>query len=220
MTNFPKQDSILNAVLEGIKMAEKNFAFWTNGRLFLSYGSPGMITLHVASQIAKLQDAPEIFIDATVADILRCSLPSRNQFPSYMQANKLTQGTFNITLDERFEHVNDNDSISKVIISLANGVRNIKTEYSNEIERICKMINPEVCENNSLEYGIFAFYSDLSNSARKKLDKRMPELVKSFDVVVKKFPALQSKYLVTDITRVPDKGEWCAGCYVIEPKKV
>lgn len=219
MIDFPKQEDILNAVLEGIKEAEKNFAFWTNGRLFLSYGSPGMITLHVASQIAKLQNAPEIFIDATVADILRCSLPSRNQFSPYMQANKLAQGTFNITLDERFVHANDNDSISKVIISLENGVRNAKLEYSNEIERICKMINPDACQSNSLEYGIFAFYSDLSNNARKKLEKRIPELVRSFDVVVKKFPALQSKYLGSSIVKVPDKGEWCAGCYVIEPKK-
>lgn len=220
MANFPKQSEIIDAILDGIKIAEKKFSFWTNGRLFLSYGSPGMLTLHVASQIANLQDAPEIFIDATVADILRCSLPSRNEYPSYMKANNLAQGTFNITLDERFEHANDNDSISKVIISLENGVRSVKSEYSDEIKRICKMINPTACAQNSLEYGIFAFYSDLSDNARKKLVKRVPELVKSFNNVVKKFPALQSRYCGVDIVRVADKGEWCAGCYIIEPKKV
>jgi hypothetical protein len=220
MYNFPKQEYIVQAILDGIKTAEKNFSFWTNERLFLSYGTPGMITLHVASQIAKLQDAPEIFIDATVADILRCSLPSRNEFPTYMKKNKISQGTFNITLDERFEHKNDNDSISKVIISLANGVRNVKVEYETEIERICKMINPDACENNSLEYGIFAFYSDLSESARKKLEKRIPQIIHSFDLIVKKISSLSSTYYASGITKIPTKGEWCAGCYLIEPKRV
>jgi hypothetical protein len=220
MYNFPKQKCIIKATLDGIKTAEKNFSFWTNERLFLSYGTPGMITLHVASQIAKIQDAPEIFIDATVADILRCSLPSRKEFPTYMKNNKISQGTFSITLDQRFEHKNDNDSISKVLISLANGVRNVKVEYTNEIERLCKMINPDACANNSLEYGIFAFYSDLSESARKKLEKRIPQIIHSFDEVVKKFPSLESRYYGSGITKVPDKGEWCAGCYLVQPKRV
>lgn len=216
--NFPTQKNVVTAILEGIKTAKENFLFWTNDRLFLSYGPHKIITLHVATQIGKLSNAPEIFIDATVADILRCSLPDRTLYTQFMSKSNLTQGTFSITLDERFKHQNDNDSISRVIVSVKNGVRNAKLEYSNEIERICKMLNRATCENSTLDYGVFAFYSDLSNNARKTLDKRVPELVRSFDVVVKKFPTLQSYFVATDIQKVTDMGEWLAGCYVIEPK--
>jgi hypothetical protein len=220
MSNFPSQKEIIQAVLEGIKNAKENFLFWTNNRLFLSYGPEKIITLHVANQIAKISNAPEIFIDATVADILRCSLPTRGEYPRYMQDNKLSQGVFSITLDERFEHQNDNDSISRVIISVYNAVRNAKLDYSHEIERICKMLDRDACAKSSLDYGIFAFYSDLSTTARKKLEKRLPEIIRSFDVVVKKFPSLQGRFEGGEIHKIADSGEWCAGCYVIEPKKI
>lgn len=220
MNEFIAKEKVVQAVLEGIKTAKENFLFWTNERLFLSYGPHKIITLHVASQIGKLENAPEIFIDATVADILRCSLPDRNDYTQFMAKNSLIQGTFSITLDERFKHQNDNDSISRVIISVKNGVRNAKLEYSNECERICKMLNRDACKDSTLDYGIFAFYADLSNDARKKLDKRLPELVRSFDVVVKKFPTLQGYFVSSEIQKVTDMGEWCAGCYIIEPKNL
>lgn len=217
MTNFPSQKIIIDSILQGMIKAKENFLFWTNDRLFLSHGPHKIITIHVAQEIALVQDAPEIFIDATVADILRCSLPDRGTYTKYMQDNKLAQGSFSITLDERFEHQNDNDSISKVIISVKNGVRNVKLEYSNEIERICKMLDRSIYPESTLEYGIFTFYSDLSSTARKKLEKRIPELINSFDVVVKNFPSLISKFVCSDIKTIENSGEWLVGCYVIEP---
>ena len=217
MTNFPSQKIIIEAILQGVIKAKQNFLFWTNNRLFLSHGPQKIITIHVAQEIALVQDAPEIFIDATVADILRCSLPDRSTYTKYMQDNKLTQGAFSITLDERCEHQNDNDSITKVIISVKNGVRNVKAEYTNEIERICKMLDRSIYTDSTLEYGIFTFYSDLSCTARKKLVKRIPALIKSFDVVVKNFPLLKSKFVSSDVKTIENSGEWLVGCYVVEP---
>jgi len=214
MTKFPEQKKVVEATLQGTIKAAKNFLNWTNDRLFLSHGPYKIISIHIAQEIAAIKNAPEIFLDATISDILRCSLPDRGAYTSYMEKKKITQGIFSITLDERFEHQNDEDSISKVIMSVRNGVRNPKLEYSNDIEVICKMLD---CET-SLEYGIFSFYSDLSTNARKKLDKRIPELVKSFDVVVKKFPSLKSNFVSSEIQKIDDSGEWLAGCYVIEPK--
>jgi len=214
MTKFPSQDLVVDAVLKGITKAAQNFLSWTNDRLFLSHGPHKIISIHVAQEIAALKDTPEIFIDATIKDILRCSLPDREAHTDYMNKRRLTQGIFNITLDERFEHKNDDDSISKVIMSIRNGVRNPKLEYSSEVEVICKMLD---CDT-SLEYGLFSFYSDLSNNARKKLDKRIPELVKSFDVVVKKFPSLKSRFISTETQKIEDSGEWLAGCYIVESK--
>lgn len=220
MIEFPKQETIVTAVLEGIKQANDNFLFWTNDRLSLSHGPQKIITLHVAGEIAKIENAPEVFIDATVADILRCSLPDRKAFFSYMQKNNISQDVFSITLDDRFKHSSNNDSISRVIISVKNGVRNAKLEYSNEIERLCKMLNPDACENSTLGFAVFAFYSDLSNSARKKLDKRLPELVRSFDVVVKKFPRLKARFESGGIKHFKEgEGEWASGAYIIEPVK-
>lgn len=218
MSKFPKKEAVINALLEGIQKAEQNFLFWTNNRLSLSSGPHKIIGIHVAQALSSMENAPEIFIDATVADILRCSLPDRKGFKAFMECNALAQGTFSITLDERFTHHNHNDSISRVIVTIKNGVRNSKPEYTSEIERLCKMLQREKASDSTLDYGVFAFYSDLSTMARKKLDKRLPEILTSFDNVVSQFDSLTASFVGTPIVKVPDVGEWMAGCYVIEPK--
>lgn len=219
MRNFPTQTVVVQAILDGISKAEQNFLFWTNNRLSLSSGPQKILSIHVAQALSLIENAPEVFIDATVSDILRCSLPNRKAFKSFMEKNALSQGVFSITLDERFSHQNHNDSTSRVIITLKNGVCNAKAEYSYEIERLCKMLQRKQKEDSALDYGVFAFYADLSPQARKKLIKRVPEIIASFDEVVSHFPTLQAKCIATPIHGVDEVGEWMAGCYVIEPKE-
>ena len=79
-STFPSQERVLQALLQGIQNAEKNFLFWTNHRLSLSSGPHKIISIHVAQELSLIENAPEVFIDATVADILRCSLPDRKAF--------------------------------------------------------------------------------------------------------------------------------------------
>lgn len=219
MRNFPTQAQVIESLLQGIKKAEKNFLFWTNNRLSLSSGPQKIISIHVAQELSLMAHAPEVFIDASVADILRCSLFDRKAFKSYMETNALSQGTFSITLDERFLHHSNNDSVSRVIVSLHNGVRNVKSEYTHEIERLCKMLYKAKEEKSTLDYGIFAFYADISVMARKKLEKRLHEILISFNAVVANFPSLQAHFEATPLSMVPEVGEWIAGCYVIEPKE-
>ena len=216
MNNFPTQEQVVHAVLSGITQAEKNFLFWTNNRLTLSSGPQKILCIHVAQTLSLIENAPEVFIDATVSDILRCSLPNRKAFKTFMEKNALSQGTFSITLDERFLHQNHNDSVSRVIMTLKNGVCNAKAEYSFEIERLCKMLQRKNKDESTLDYGIFAFYTDISTTARKKLAKRVPEIIASFDEVVSHFPSLKANFHATPIKQVEDVGEWMAGCYVIE----
>ena len=216
MNNFPTQEQVVHAVLSGITQAEKNFLFWTNNRLTLSSGPQKILCIHVAQTLSLIENAPEVFIDATVSDILRCSLPNRKAFKTFMEKNALSQGTFSITLDERFLHQNHNDSVSRVIMTLKNGVCNAKAEYSFEIERLCKMLQRKNKDESALDYGIFAFYTDISTTARKKLAKRVPEIIASFDEVVSHFPSLKANFHATPIKQVEDVGEWMAGCYVIE----
>ena len=218
MSKFPSQSSVVEAILAGMREAQKNFLFWTNNRLSLSAGPQKILSIHVAQAISAIENAPEVFIDATVSDILRCSLPNRKAFKTYMEKNAISQDVFSITLDERLLHHNHNDSISRVIITLKNGVCNAKAEYSYEIERLCKMLFKKTEESSSLDYGVFAFYSDLSTTARKKLIKRLPDIIESFDEVVSHFPSLKASFVQTPITEVIDVGEWMAGCYIVEPK--
>jgi len=218
MSSFPECEEIAQTVLQGIETAKRNYFFWTNNRLFLSYGPQKIITIHVAQALGTLDKSPEVFIDATVADILRCSLPRRSAYTDYMRSVGLAQGTVSITLDERFEHENDNDSISRVIISVKNGVRNPKAEYANEIERLCKMLVPHEPSLSKLDCAMFAFYSDLSEGARVKLAKRIPQIVASFDKVLESYPKLEGYFETTGIERILEAGEWCAGCYCIKPK--
>ncbi|WP_333803222.1 hypothetical protein [Sulfurospirillum sp.] len=218
MSNFPTQNSVIEAMLDGMRQAQKNFLFWTNNRLSLSNGPQKILSIHVAQALSLIENAPEVFIDATVSDILRCSLPNRKAFKTYMEKNALSQDVFSITLDERLLHQSHNDSISRVIITLKNGVCNAKAEYSYEIERLCKMLHRKFEESSTLDYGVFAFYADLSTSARKKLTKRIPDVIASFDEVVSHFPTLKASFVQTPVHEVVDVGEWMAGCYVITPK--
>jgi len=217
MDNFPSKNAVIKAILDGIINARKNFLYWTNDRLPLSYGPHKIITIHIAQEIALIENAPEIFIDATVSDILRCSLPMRDSFLEYMQKNSLTQGDFSITLDERCKHKNDNDSVSRVIIAIKSGVINSKSEYIDEIDRICKIIKIDTLDSSTLDYGVFAFYSDISNVARKKLGNRIPNIINNFDKVVANYKNLKSTFEGGDVRKSDDGGEWCAGCYIVEP---
>lgn len=217
MYKFPTQKEVVSSVINGINKAKANYSFWTADDLFLSYAPPRFLTIHVAQELSKLENVPEIFIDATIADILRCSLPKRDSFKEFMKEKNLAPDIMHLTLDERFEHKSDNDSISRVIISIKNGVRNVQDEYKNEIIKICKMLERDKKEDSTLDYGIFAFYLDISSSARKKGEKRVQDITKSFDEIVKSHKNLKSKFQGGDIRVIDNIGEWCVGCYIIEP---
>ena len=217
MHKFPSQEEILTSIINGIKIAKQNYTYWTADELYLSYAPQKFLTIHVSQEIAKLQNAPEIFIDATIADILRCSLPKRDAFKEFMKEKGLSQDVVCLTLDERFEHKTDNDSISRVIMSIKNGVRNVQDEYKDEIEKICKMLDRDNLEDSTLDYGVFAFYLDISNSARKKSAKRVDEIISSFDEIVSNYTNLKSSFKGGNINVIDNIGEWCVGCYVIEP---
>ena len=216
MRAFPTQEEITDAVIKGIYTAKNNYKFWTADE-FLSYAPPKFLSIHVSQEIAKLDNAPEIFIDATIADILRCSLPKRDAFKTFMEEHQLAQDVICLTLDERFEHRTDNDSVSKVVMSIKNGVRNAQDEYLSEIEKICKMLQREKQEDSTLDYGIFAFYLDISSGARKKSAQRIKEIIEAFDAVVQKYQNLKSNFKGGEINKLENIGEWCVGCYIIEP---
>ena len=217
MNKFPKQEEIIESVINGIKNAKANFTYWTSDELYLSYAPQKFLSIHVSQEIAKLKNAPEIFIDATIADILRCSLPKRDAFRDFMKEKYLTQDIMCLTLDERIVHKTDNDSISRVIMSIKNGVRNVQEEYKNEIDKMCKMLERDKREDSTLDYGVFAFYLDISNSARKKSQQRLDEIIQSFDKIVSNYKNLKSSFKGGDINKIDNIGEWCVGCYIIEP---
>ena len=217
MYRFPSQDEVIDSVLKGLITAKKNFSFWTTDELYLSYAPEKFLPIHVAQEIAKLDNAPEIFIDATISDILRCSLPKRDAFKDFMKHRYLMQDFISLTLDERFAHTTDNDSVSRVIMSIKNGVRNVQEEYKNDVETLCKMLDREYKDESTLDYGIFAFYLDISNTARKKSEKRVEEIIESFDKIVSDFSNLKSTFKGGDINKIDNIGEWCVGCYIIEP---
>jgi hypothetical protein len=216
MSTFPIKEDVINAVITGIENAKKNYTFWTSDELYLSYAPPKFLTIHVAQEIAKLANAPEIFIDATVSDILRCSLPNRTDYKDFMRKNYIMDRLLCLTLDERFIHKSDNDSVSKVIMSLKNGVRNVQEEYKNDVELMCKMLERDEKSDSTLDYGIFAFYLDISSSARKNAQERLDNIIESFDSIVTSHKNLKSSFKGGNIKKIEKVGEWCIGCYVIE----
>lgn len=216
MSIFPSKDQVIDSVIAGIQNAKNNYTFWTSDELYLSYAPPKFLTIHVSQEIGKLQDAPEIFIDATVADILRCSLPNRTDFRDFMKKNYIMDRYMCLTLDERFVHKSDNDSVSKVIMSLKNGVRNVQEEYRNDIDLMCKMLDRENKADSTLDYAIFGFYLDISSSARKNAQERLDNIIEAFDNIVGSYKNLKSSFRGGDIKKIDKVGEWCIGCYIIE----
>ena len=217
MTKFPVQQEVIDSVLTGMITAQSNYSDWIVHDLYLSYAPPKFLTIHVSQEIAKLENKPEIFIDANISDILKSSLPKKDAYRWFMAENNIAQDVMCLTLDERFEHQNDHDSISKVIMTVRNGVRNAQNEYKQDIEVLCKMLQRDKEENSSLDYGVFAFYLDISNTARKKSQKRIEEIISAFDEIVSSYKNLKSSFKGGDINKIENVGEWCVGCYVIEP---
>ena len=216
MTIFPTKDEVITAVLNGISNAKKNYTFWTADELYLSYAPPKFLSIHVAQEIGKLQNAPEIFIDATIADILRCSLPNRTDFKDFMKSKYIMDRYLCLTLDERFTHKSDNDSVSKVIMCLKNGVRNVQEEYRNDVDVMCKMLERENKNDSTLDYGIFGFYLDISSSASKDAKERLDNSNEAYDKIVSSYKNLKSSFKGGEIKKIDKVGEWCIGCYVIE----
>ena len=216
MGTFPIKDDVINAVIAGIENAKRNYTFWTSDDLYLSYAPAKFLSIHVAQEVAKLSNSPELFIDATISDILRCSLPNRTDFKEFMKKNYIIDRLLCLTLDERFQHKSDNDSVSKVIMCLKNGVRNVQEEYKNDIEVMCKMLQRDKKEDSTLDYAIFAFYLDISSSARKNAKERLENIIESFDSIVASHKNLKSSFKGGDIKKIDKVGEWCIGCYVIE----
>ena len=217
MNNFPLQEQVIESVLKGINVAQSNYSSWIVHDLYLSYAPAKFLSIHVAQELAKIEQTPEIFIDATISDILKSSLQKKDSYRWFMAENNIAQDVICLTLDERFEHQNDNDSISRVIMTIRNGVRNAQSEYIKDIEVMCKMLQKEKKEDSSLDYGLFAFYLDLSNTARKKSQKRVEEIITAFDEIVSKYKNLQSNFKGGEIHTIDNVGEWCVGCYIIEP---
>lgn len=216
MNIFPSQDEVVNAVLSGIENAKKNYTFWTSDELYLSYAPPKFLSIHVAQEIGKLQNTPEIFIDASISDILRCSLPNRTDFKDFMKKKYIIDRLLCLTLDQRFKHKSDNDSISKVIMCLKNGVRNIQEEYKNDVDVMCKMLERDDKNDSTLEYAVFGFYLDISSSARKNAKDRLENIIESFDNIVGSYKNLKSSFKGGKINKIDKVGEWCIGCYIIE----
>lgn len=216
MNIFPTQDEVINAVINGIENAKKNYSFWTSDELYLSNAPEKFLTIHVAQEIGKLQNTPEIFIDASVADILRCSLPNRTDFKDFMKKKYIINRLLCLTLDQRFKHKSDNDSVSKVIMSLKNGVRNVQEDYKNDVDLMCKMLEKDEKNDSTLEYGVFGFYLDISSSARKNAKDRLENIIESFDNIVASYKNLKSSFKGGKINKIDKVGEWCIGCYIIE----
>ena len=216
MSTFPLKDDVVNAVIAGIENAKRNYTFWTSDDLYLSYAPAKFLSIHVAQEVAKLSNSPELFIDATISDILRCSLPNRTDFKEFMKKNYIIDRLLCLTLDERFQHKSDNDSVSKVIMCLKNGVRNVQEEYKNDIEVMCKMLQRDKKEDSTLDYAIFAFYLDISSSARKNAKERLENIIETFDSIVASHKNLKSSFKGGNIKKIDKVGEWCIGCYIIE----
>ena len=211
------KNNIIDSTLKGIVQARDNYTFWTSNKIELLDADDDFLTVHVAQEISRQQNCPEIFMHANISDILSCSLNTRDEYKYFMKEHLLSQDTISLTLDKRFTHSGDNDSVSVAVINIKNAVLNAKQEYSNDIEQLCKLLQRDKIEDSTLEFAIFAFYLEISKNARIDANKRIKNITDSFNKVVQKYSNLKSEFKAGDINTMDNEGQWCVGCYMIEP---
>ena len=217
MFNFPSKADIIKAIEDGIINAKNNYSFWTSNKIQLLDADDDFLTIHVAQEISKLKNPPEIFMHANISDILKCSLNTREEYKYFMKEHLLAQDTISLTLDKRFLHETNNDSVSVGVINIRNGVLNKKYEYTNDTEQLCKILQRDKKDDSTLDFAIFAFYLEISNNARIDANKRLINIKESFDKVVANYSNLKSNFKGGDINTIENAGQWCVGCYIIEP---
>jgi len=217
MYDFPNKNNIISSIIDGINEARDNYIFWTSNKLYLLDVDDDFLIIHISQCLAKLKNPPEIFMHANISDILKCSLSTKDEYKYFMKKHWLSQDTISITLDERFSNTTDINSISKVIISVKNGVVNSKKEHINKIEQLCKLLQRDKKDDSTLNYAVFAFYLEISINARIKAKQRIENIVSTFNDIVKKYSNLKSTFKGGDINTIENTGQWCVGCYIIEP---
>ena len=214
---FPKQDKIVNAVFDGMKIAKENFTYWTKQDLLLQESTENFFTIHICQEISKLNNAPEIFIDAKMSDVLKCSLNTKDSYKEFMSKNDIKNVAYSITLDERIKHTKNNKAVSKAIIDINSNFTKLNNYHIETLNTMCKVLQRDNKDDSSLEFAIFAFYLDVSFKARKKIQVRLDEIIGYFDSFISTKDNLSSYLKLSEIKQVKNEGEWCIGCYVIEP---
>jgi len=217
MYSFPTKNHIIDAIMIGIIKARNNYCFWTSNKINLLDADDDFLSIHIAQEIAQLDKPPEIFMHANISDILKCSLETRQEYKYFMKEHLLSQDTISLTLDRRFTDNNQNSSVSVALINVKNAVLNKKKEYSNSIEQLCKMLQREHKNDSTLDFAIFAFYIEISPNARIDANKRIKNIVESFNDIVKNYKCLKSNFKGGDIKQSENTGQWSVGCYIIEP---
>lgn len=200
------RDKIIDATLEGLNIAQKNYLEWTNNENGISWGAEYVLTTYVAESVFKVYK-DYLFIERSIKQILKDA-----QFDKALEKSR-PNGRADITLYSKTK----NGEKPKAIIELKNNVNRLNKGIKEDIERIEALIN-----SNVIEYGAIAFVTEVEKNKEFDIEKIKKEM-KEIALKCKNYTDLhyKYKYKVSD----PDKTEyndtwWAWGsCVILFSKK-
>jgi hypothetical protein len=150
MSELPRRDNIVKAILEGIVDAQQECLRWTNNAAWLSLAPEYMMNIFIGQHLSKLSPMPEIWFEIGIEDLAE-SIGSKDKkaFCLGVQRN-------NHKL-EKIDIVLDNNGKSEVIIEVKNAISDYGDGTKKDILRICNALK----YGNQLNYGIFACFANI-----------------------------------------------------------
>lgn len=215
MSTFPTKELIVESILEGIKDAHENYAYWTNDAVWLNSAPEYMMNIFIGKHLAKHKrrsPSMSIWFEINIDDLTDSANPRDiKRFKKDITRNEEESEK---NQKEKIDIVLDDLSESRVIIEVKNAVSAYGRRSRKDIIRICNAIS----HDSSLEYGIFAFYAsdeaDDMNAVILKIENAAKETIIEAD----KKGIIQFEKKVKLIEGNDNDGSCAAVCFILKRK--
>lgn len=209
---FPQKEQIVDAVLEGVVNAQKDFFKWTNQQVWVSLAPEYMLNIYIGQALAKLNPMPQIWFEIGIEDLaISSQLEKKDKEKLYkeIQRNDYKREKIDIVLDDFHE------SIPKAIIEVKNGISEIGDHIKKDIIRVCQALQ----HAPNLQFGLFTAFANINKniSITERLNDMLNDMykIKAKNLDIEKYFLISLK--TTEIVTQDSDGWSCAAaCFIIE----
>ena len=205
MSKQISRQAIVDAVLDGIEEAQKDYERWSAGE-WVSNAAEYILSTYIAQSIMAIEGPIYITIEAKPRQVLK-------------DANATTKGRLSRDLrpDGRIDLLLwwGTKNAPRAAIEVKNNVFDYSSQCKPDIKRIKSILLRE-SKKSSLKFGVFAFYSWDDNgdrmSAKEKLESRFERL----ENLIRR--ELGTSFRTEFYNRINDDHEesaWAAACFLL-----
>lgn len=198
-----RQDVVIDAILNGIEDAEKAYEQWSGGAS-LAFTAEHLINAFIAKSIMQVSGAKFITVeDSCKYAIEKACIGRKGKIAKATRAN----GRIDLLLWWAKDK-------PRAVIEVKNNVYNYKGQCAADIDRIARLLL--IGAENSLQFGIFAFYSSVDDGKVKTATEKLEHRYQT--VLSRAFSAWDKQLSINGIKRVHKygNGAWLGACIVLK----